>query len=113
MSEDWASRLVEDDSLDRYSIQVTVEERSIDETLENASFEHERARWFVTEVQDPAILPLPSRAPAGAGRTGSLAFVAFDWEQMAPLPSAISRLRSSGLHSAPQLSSAGWPPRRR
>jgi hypothetical protein len=45
---DWASRLVKDDSLDRYSIQVTVEARSVDETLENASFEHEGARWFVT-----------------------------------------------------------------
>jgi len=71
---DWASRLVEDDSLDRYSIQVIVLERSVDETLENASFEHEGARWFVTGgtgSRDSA------SAIAGAGWRGAYGITGF------------------------------------
>ena len=44
----WAKLLVEDDSLDRYSVHVLVQEQSVDETLQNALFEQEGSRWFVT-----------------------------------------------------------------
>jgi hypothetical protein len=44
----WARLLVEDDSLDRYSVHVLVREQSVDETLQNAFFELEGSRWFVT-----------------------------------------------------------------
>ncbi|MGE0442107.1 MAG: hypothetical protein AB7L66_05860 [Gemmatimonadales bacterium] len=37
-----------DDSLDRYSIEITVEGRSVAEALESASFEREGTHWFVT-----------------------------------------------------------------
>jgi hypothetical protein len=45
---DWARRLADDDSLDRYSIAITVQEQSLDEALTNASFERVGRQWFVT-----------------------------------------------------------------
>jgi hypothetical protein len=87
---DWASRLLEDDSLDRYSIQVTVEERSVDETLENASFEHQGTRWFVTGAagtRDSAA------AIAGAGWRGAYGITGFRCFRLgADGPSALCEL---------------------
>jgi len=71
---DWAQRLVDDDSLDRHSIQLTVDDRSVDEALQSAGFAQEGTRWFVT---GPTGFPDSASAISGPGWRGAYGITGF------------------------------------